>query len=267
MSAFQAVMLGLLQGATEFLPVSSSGHLVLVPWLLGWGEPGMLFSVMVHLGTLLAVFLYFWADILALLRGAWLSVRERRLDTPATRLPWLLVISAIPGAILGYLFDDYVEQLLSAPQVVALLLLVTGLLLVVSERLGRRLRTMDQMGIADAVTIGVAQALAIVPGISRSGATIAAGLGRGLQRDTAARFSFLMSLPIIAGAAGAQILSLEHGEAVNLGPLAIGFFVAAASGYLAIRFLLNYVRTHSLCPFAYYCWIVGLFFLVITAIR
>ncbi|MHB1293485.1 MAG: undecaprenyl-diphosphatase UppP [Anaerolineae bacterium] len=269
MSVLQAVVLGLLQGATEFIPVSSSGHLVLIPWLLGWEDPSLLFDVIVHLGTLCAVVVYFWADIVALLVGAWQSLRDRNLDTPAKRLPWLLVLATIPAAVLGYLIEDYVEQLFGAPQTVAILLLVTGGLLVASETLGRRVRSLEQIRISDAAAVGLAQAVAIIPGISRSGATMAMGLGRGLQRDAAARFSFLMSLPIIAGAAGSQILSAaETGfETLNPAPLAAGFVVAALSGYLAIRFLLNYVRAHSLRPFAYYCWIAGLILLVLTFVR
>lgn len=261
--------MGLLQGATEFLPVSSSGHLVLVPWLLGWSSPGLAFDSVLHFGTLLAVLVYMRAEIAVVVVGWWNSVRMRRIDRPEERLGWLIVVSAIPGAVLGFLAEDYFEALFASPRAVAVLLLVTGALLVTSERLGRRIRSLHQAGLRDAVWMGLAQALAIAPGISRSGATIAGGLLRGLRRDDAARFSFLMVIPIIAGAAGLQVVKMidvgiDAAQATNL---IIGFTVAFLAGYAAIGFLIGFLRTRTLLPFALYCWGFGLLSLGITFIR
>lgn len=263
-SSWQALLLGILQGATEFLPVSSSGHLVLIPSLLHWPAPPLTYDVIVHLGTLVAVVIAFWGDIGELLLGAWGILKKRRLVDAQARLVALLLASAIPGALLGYFLEDRFAALFGSPFRVSLLLAVTGLLLVVSERLGRRERTLPQMGWGDALLMGLAQGCAIAPGLSRSGTTIAAGLFRGLERQAATRFSFLMSLPIILGATGYQLLHLLRGEAgaVSLLSLAIGFVAAAASGYLAVRFLLQYVRRHSLRPFAYYCWALSLLGLI-----
>lgn len=269
MSLFQALLLGILQAATEFLPVSSSGHLVVVPWLLGWPAPGLAFVLVLHLGTLLAVLVYMRAEIAMVVAGWWRSVRRRSVALPEERLGWLIAVSAVPGAVLGFLAEDYFEALFASPRAVALLLLVTGVLLVAGERLGRRARSMDEAVLRDAVWIGLAQALAIAPGISRSGATIVGGLLRGLRRDDAARFSFLMVIPIIAGAAGLQLVRLvgggiDAGEGLNL---LAGFAVAFLAGYAAIGFLLGHLRTRTLMPFALYCWGLGICTLTITFIR
>ena len=255
MNLIQALVLGLLQGATEFLPVSSSGHLVLVPWLLGWSAPPLLYDIVVHLGTLLAVVVHFGQDIVAVLRGLLVLVRTRRAESVDARLAWHLILSAIPGAILGYFLEDLFERLFSAPLTVSLLLCVTAALLLISEHLGRRERDVDSIRPLDALTMGLAQGLAIAPGISRSGATMAAGLLRGLDRTSAARFSFLMSVPIILGAGAYQMLKLFQGGSLpaSAGLLLAGFAAAAISGYVAIRWMLNLIRTHSLRPFAYYC--------------
>jgi len=268
-NVLQAMLLGLLQGATEFLPVSSSAHLVIVPWLLGWSNPGLAFDSVLHLGTLLAVLLYMRREIEIVVRGWWRSVRRRNLALPEERLGWLIVLSTIPGAVLGYLAEDYFEALFGSPRAVALLLLVTGGLLVASERIGQHSRPLQQASWRDAIWIGLAQAMAIAPGLSRSGTTIAGGLLRGLQREDAARFSFLMVIPIIAGAAGLQIIKLirvgiEPTQLLNLGA---GFVVAFLAGYAAIGFLLGFLRKRPLYAFALYCWGFGLLTLVITFIR
>jgi undecaprenyl-diphosphatase len=268
MNLWRALILGLLQGLTEFLPVSSSGHLVLVPWILGWEDPGLTFDLVVHLGTLCAVVVYLWRDIVQLFTGLAYVVRTRRLDRPDARLLLLVALSAIPGAILGYLLEDWFEALFGTPWAVSLLLIVTGALLVVSERLGRRVRSVGQMSVKDALLIGLAQAVAIAPGISRSGATMSVGLLRGLRRDEAGRFAFLMAVPIIAGATAYALLkTIKAGvDASGTLVLAVGFIAAAASGYLAIRLLLNYVREHSLRPFAYYCWALAALGLILSVV-
>jgi len=269
MSILQAILLGLLQGLTEFIPVSSSGHLVLVPWLLGWAAPGVAYDTVVHLGTLVAVVLYLRQEIIALVRGGWGSLRTLKLETVEARLFWLLIVSAIPGGLMGYLWADFFERLFGSPRVVSLLLTVTGLLLFAGERLGRRSMTLEKMGLGQALVMGFAQGCAIAPGLSRSGATISAGLLCGLRREEAARFSFLMSIPIIAGAAAAQLLKVSSAgpgapQALHLG---LGFVAALVSGYMAVRFLLKHLQTHSLGAFSYYCWGIGLVGLALSFVR
>jgi len=254
-----SILLGILQGATEFLPVSSSGHLVLVPWALGWSKPHLSFDAVVHLGTLVAVVIFYWGDIVTL-AGAWLqSVRQRRIVTPEARLAWLIVVSAVPGAVLGCVLGDLFEMLFHSPLAVSLLLLVTGLVLFGSAYLARGANVVTDVRLRDAILIGFMQSFAIAPGISRSGMTIAAGLYSGLSRDAAARYSFLIGLPLIAGA---SLLTVADAVGAGVGPdgimcLVVGFVAAALSGYLAIRVLLRVLTKHSLRPFAYYCWAAG----------
>ncbi|MFQ5341457.1 MAG: undecaprenyl-diphosphate phosphatase [Anaerolineae bacterium] len=294
MDFFQAIILGIVQGATEFLPVSSSGHLVLLPWLLNWPASGLVFDAMVHWGTLVAVVLYFRDDLLALVL-AWLaSVRERSLGAdPQRRLAWLILIGSIPAGLAGFLFQDFFESLFGRPSWAAAFLLITGLLLVASEQWRRRhLGRGEASGttslpgskgsnplasslsawnltVTGALFIGLAQALAIAPGISRSGATIAAGLLVGLSRRESARFSFLLATPVIFGAGALKLLDLlGSGAASTQTPtLVLGFIVAGATGYLAIRFLMDYLQQHSLYIFAAYCWIVGLCGLIVYGLR
>jgi len=269
MDIIHAIVLGLLQGATEFIPVSSSGHLVLVPWLLGWDSPGLVFDTVVHWGTLVAVLAYFWRDWLALI-GAWLRglVRWDWRD-PLARLMWLLILGSVPAAVLGFLLEDFFESLFGEPAWVAFFLLVTAALLVLSERLGGRSREMRDLSWADALLIGLAQASAIAPGISRSGATIAAGLFRGLDRTVAARFSFLLATPIIFGAGLLQLVDLAGaaGAAAQIPALVTGFLAAALAGYLCIWALLRYLQRGRLYPFAIYCAIAGAFFLIMAWVR
>jgi undecaprenyl-diphosphatase len=260
MSPLHALLLGLLQGATEFVPVSSSGHLVLVPWLLGWAEPGLAFDTVAHWGTLLAVLLYFRRD-LASLALAWLrGWRTRSWPEPQGRLAWLLVLGTLPAMAAGLLLEQQFEDLFSAPTTVAGLLIVTGLLLIVGERLARRQHEAEQLSWWDALLIGIGQAAAIAPGISRSGATMSTGLLRGLGREAAARFSFLLSTPVILGAGLLQLAKLTtSGQIEGEWPtMAVGFLAAAASGYLCIRLLLRYLRRRSLYPFAFYCCAAGI---------
>lgn len=272
MTLIHAILLGLLQGATEFLPVSSSGHLVLVPWLLGWPIPGLPFDAMVHWGTLVAVVGYFWRDWWALLRGAARGLRARSLADPDARLLALLILATVPGAAAGALLEDFFEGMFARPVAAAAFLLTTAGLLSAAE-LGHRLsspsRPLRALSWADALTVGLAQAFAILPGISRSGATIAAGMGRGLGREDAARFSFLLAAPIIFGAGAMQLLKLAHaGNLAAEAPfLAVGFLTALASGLAAIHFLLAYVRRRPLYPFALYCALLGLLSLTVAFLR
>ncbi len=269
MEILKAVVLGLLQGVTEFVPVSSSAHLVLVPWLLGWEPPGLLFDTLVHWGTLLAVVGYFWRDWLQMI-FAWLhGLVHWDWSDPNARLMWLLVLGSLPAALLGYLLEDSFESLFGEPVWVGAFLLVTAVLLLLSEWLGRRKRTTEDMNWIDALLIGLAQAAAIAPGISRSGATMAVGLLRGMKRREAARFSFLLSTPVILGAGVFQVVNAmgESGARPDWVPLLVGLLVAAVSGYLAIRFLLKYLQMGRLYVFAMYCTWVGVSCLIVAFLR
>ena len=282
MNLFQAFFLGVLQGATEFLPVSSSGHLVLVPWLLGWASPGLAFDAVVHWGTALAVIAYFWRDWVCLVRAAFLSLRAltlRRLraepslePSPGSRdarLAWFILLGTVPAALIGWLLEDFFEEMFARPAAAAAFLLVTAALLTASERLGRRERNLDALAWPDVLLVGFAQALAIFPGVSRSGSTIAAGLARGLRREPAARFSFLLATPVILGAGLLKVVDLAQmgGLAAQVPTLAIGFAAAAVVGFACIHFLLRYLQRHRLYPFAVYCAILGLVCLVVALIR
>ncbi len=278
MNIIQAIILGIVQGVTEFIPVSSSAHLVLVPWALGWPSPGLFFDTMLHWGTLAAILIYFWRDWIAVINGffgslrqagAWNSAPDGRLAHPNQRLAWAIILGTVPAVILGFLFEDYFEALFASPTAVGAFLLVTAAILTISERFGRRVHTLDQIKIADSFVIGLAQAAAIAPGISRSGATIGAGLGRGLTRDAAARFSFLLSAPVILGAGLLQLFDvLRAAEEPPALPAALmGMLAAAVSGYLCIKFLLAYLRRGRLYVFAAYCALVGLAVMIVTLVK
>jgi undecaprenyl-diphosphatase len=251
---FQAAILGLVQGLTEFLPISSTAHLIVVPQLLGWNDPFIVsaaFDVMLHMGTLVALLVYFWRDLLRLL-GAWLtSIRDRSIGAdPDRRLAWLLFVSVIPGALLGAFGESFFDTYFREPGrqlFIAALLLIGGLILAVAELIGRRSRDLTDLRWRDAAVIGVAQAFALFPGISRSGITIAAGLYLGLKREPAARFSFLMATPIIAGAGlwkARELLGGGLAETAVL-PLIVGLVTSALAGLAAIAFLLAFLRRRS----------------------
>ncbi len=253
------MVIGIVQGFTEFLPISSSAHLVLVPWWLGWSEATTLtFAVAVHLGTLVAVLIYFRQDWIRILEGGLEWLRSRSLADPYSRLFILLLIATVPAALAGVLLADPLEQIFSSPQGIALLMLVTAALLAFSERYSKRHsagRQIGDMTAKEAFVTGVAQMFALLPGISRSGSTIAAGLFQGISRAEAARFSFLMSAPVIAGAAFVTILDLLKSRALDdqAGIMLIGALSAGITGYLTIALLLNFLRRRTLHIFAAYC--------------
>jgi undecaprenyl-diphosphatase len=256
----KAIVLGIVQGLTEFLPISSSAHLVLVPWFLGWTPPGLAFDVALHLGTLIAVLFYFRRDWLRITLSFLAGLRHRQFRGHPDRLVALLVVvGTIPATVVGYLVRDHVEALTQRPAVVAAFLLITGVMLLAAS-LPRGQRRAEHMSFLDALLVGCGQALAILPGISRSGSTITVGLFRGLAPSEAARFSFLLSAPIIVGAALVEVPHLLDGAAGDMGMAAIGLGIAAAavSGFLAIHYLLKLLARGSLKPFAVYCFIVGL---------
>jgi undecaprenyl-diphosphatase len=261
----QAILLGVVQGLTEFLPVSSSGHLLLGQYFLGLDQRrfGLSFDVALHLGTLVAVIVYFWRDLLRMASAFVRSLtRGRNLADPDQRLAYLVITSTIPAALIGFFLEDFFETAVRNPWVVVVNLMLFGVLFIVAEAVGRKSRSAEKLGFFGAVVVGLAQAAALVPGVSRSGATITVGLFLGLRREEAARFSFLMSVPIIAGAGSLKLSEvasegLNPSEAVMFGA---GFVSSAMVGYLAIRFLLSFLTTHSLRAFAYYRF--GLAFVV-----
>ena len=267
MNLFQALVLGIIQGATEFLPVSSSGHLVLVPWLLGWEKASLAFDAVVHWGTALAVIFYFWRDWLALIRATFQAIRQRSIADPKARLVVMIFIGTIPAAVIGYLLEDFFEEMFSRPAAAAAFLLVTAILLSVAEWRGRREHSLEQMTWLDALLVGLGQALAIFPGISRSGATIATGLARKLKREPSARFSFLLATPIILGAGGLKIFALlKAGDLAAQAPtLVTGLLGAGVVGFGCIHFLLRYLQRRRLYPFAIYCAAFGILCLIVAA--
>jgi undecaprenyl-diphosphatase len=249
---FQAAVIGIVQGLTEFLPISSSAHLIVLPRLLGWTDPFLnspAFDVMLHLGTLVALLVYFGRDLWRLFAAFLASLRDRRIGGDSERrLAWLLVVTVVPAALLGValerFFDTFFRERLL---LVALLLAVGAGLLFLAERIGRRDREMAGLRARDAVIIGIAQALALFPGISRSGITIAAGLALGLQREAAARFAFLMGAPIIAGAGLWKVRGVlaEGGLGANTSALAVGIMASTFAGLVAIGALLAFLRRYS----------------------
>jgi undecaprenyl-diphosphatase len=265
----QAVVMGIVQGLTEFLPVSSSGHLIIVPALLGWHDPfitSLAFSVMLHIGTLTALLIYFRADWARLIPAGLATIRERSFDGDSDRrLAWLLVVATIPALVIGVALNDAIESKVREVGLVALMLVVGGAILWLAERNGsRRLLAVD-LTFPRALGIGLAQALALIPGISRSGISIAAGLFTGLNRESAARFSFLMATPVTAAAAayeGLKVIKGDIGVAVPMGPLLAGLAASFVFGILAIAVLLRYLRTRSTDIFVYYRVIVAVVVLV-----
>ena len=260
---FQAILLGVVQGLTEFLPVSSSGHLLLGQYFLGLDQDrfGLSFDVALHMGTLLAVVSYFRRDLVRMAFAFFRSFVDRDLTNDADqRMAYLIIAATVPAALIGFLLEDFFGgNAVRSPWVVVFNFVLVGTLFIVGEAVGTRTRRASKLGFGEAVGIGFAQAAALVPGVSRSGATITLGLFLGLRREEAARFSFLMSVPIIAGAGG-----LEVGKVISDGMstsqmlfFLIGFVTSAAVGYVTIRFLLNYLTRHSLRAFAYYRFAVA----------
>ncbi|MBN1121378.1 MAG: undecaprenyl-diphosphate phosphatase [Anaerolineae bacterium] len=277
MTIIQSIILGLIQGATEFIPVSSSGHLILIPWLLGWESPGLTFTVIVHIGTVSGILIFFyreWLDMItSLLRwiGGLFSPEKRvSIDEDENlRLIMLIILGTIPAAVIGGLFQSFFEEVFQVPLVAALMLLVTAALLFSSERIGKQMRRIPEMIWKDGAIIGLMQVLAIFPGVSRSGATIAAARFRNIRREDAARFSFLLSAPLIIGTGIVLIIELAANgiEPVAVGSLVAGFITALASTYFVIKWLLNYLRTRSTNPFAIYCIVASLISLAVYFFR
>ncbi len=282
----QAIVLGIVQGLAEFIPISSSAHLIIVPWLFGWNNPtldSLTFDIALHLGTLVALLWFFADEWIALIRAGIASIVERRIGGDVNRrLAWLIVIGTIPGGIAGVLFESKITELFHQPGqpiqaaamiIMAVLLALLGLLLFIAERIARHLRDMPQITLKDAILIGLSQAFAIFPGISRSGSTITAGLALGLKRETAAKYSFLLSAPIIAGAGAKSLVDIVG--AVRKGTLApnelalfpIGLIAAAITGYFTIKYLLRYLQSHSTDIFVYYRWALAILIIAVALLR
>jgi len=267
----QALIMGIVQGLTEFLPISSSGHLILVPYLLGWHDPfidSLTFSVMVQLGTLGALLVYFWRDWLRLVPAGFATLGDRSFaGDPDRKLAWLIVATLLPAIVVGVLFDDFIEANVRTAGTVAILLLIGAGILWVADHVGRADRRIADLTFPQAFGIGVAQAAALFPGVSRAGISISAGRFIGLGRTDAARFSFLMAAPIIAGAGTWELLKIVRGGtdvAIQVGPLLAGMAAAFLSGLAAIAFLLRWLTNHPLDIFVWYR--IGLAALIMVAL-
>jgi len=266
---FQSIILGIVQGLTEFLPVSSSGHLVLVPAFLGWRIPSdvaFIFDVLVQIATLVGVIAYFWVDLIKIIGGFIKSLfRQESWQAEDARLGWMIIIATIPAGIMGVLIKDIIESAFSSPKAVGAFLIITALILIAAERIGKQNRDLKTLNWKDALVIGFFQALAVFPGISRSGSTICGGMVRHLHRKDAARFSFLMSIPIMLAAGLMECIDLLQTPHVSqwLPVFIPGFIVAAITGYLSIRWLLSFLNRHRLDYFSAYLIILGLITLVV----
>lgn len=269
---FHAIVLGLVQGLTEFLPISSSGHLILVPWLFGWDDFDSAsvkksFDVALHLGTLVAVVAYFWRDLVVYVReGLALLVTRQRPGGPEGRLAWLFLLATIPAAAVGALFEEVIDEQLGTPLIIAVSLIVFGLLLEWSDRIPGR-RRVESFRSRDAVIVGAAQALALNPGTSRSGITMTGARWIGFDRDAAVRISFLMSIPVIAGAVVFKMTGLISDGIPDglLAPMLVGIVTSGISGWFAVWGTLRLVRTRSFRPFVVYRVVLGVFVLVLLA--
>lgn len=261
MSLLQAIVLGAVQGLTEFIPISSSGHLVIVPDLFGWRQPGLAFDVMLHLGSLLALLIYFFGDLIDVTRGFFAG------DKWSRKLVLFLAVGTVPAVIAGLVWADTFEAQFEDAPAAALQLLITAAILVAAEfalryhsrraaQTGRELRSMEDMKLLDAASVGVAQAIAIIPGISRSGSTIATGLAFGIKREDAARFAFLLAIPALLGASILKIPDLASGN-LGLGASIAGFVSSLVTSYIAIAALIRFLKNNTLYPFALYCLIAG----------
>lgn len=264
MNLIQSVVLGVIQGLGEFLPISSSGHLIVIPWLLGWQEHTLSFDVMLHAGTLFAVIIYFWKDWVVLIREGLLSIKERAFKAvPERRLFWYIVIASIPGAIIGKLLEEKAQTLFRSPLLIASTMGGFAIIFYLIDRFSRKRKDLEALNLTDSILIGISQALAIIPGISRSGITIACGLGLNLDRRSSAKFSFLLSAPIIFGATLLKIKDIFNLAGQQSVPLLLGFIVSAVTGFLAIHYLLSYVKRHTFNLFVVYRLIFSIIILAV----
>ena len=246
MGIIEAIILGLVQGLTEFIPVSSSGHLIVAHELFGTTESTLIFDVALHIGTVMALIIFFWKDLVGLVK----SLPEKK---PGGNLARIIIVATIPAAVIGYLFSDWIDDNLRKPSTVVVTMIIMALLMLLVEKYSSKQRQIKDITIKDGMNIGYAQALALIPGVSRSGATITAGMASGLTRADAARFSFLMAVPITLGAIAGSLLGAGTGELSGKPEIfIIGILASLLSGLVAIKFLLKFLSSNSLSVFAYY---------------
>lgn len=284
MLILQSIILGIVQGLAEFIPISSSAHLIAVPWLFGWNDPALnslTFDVALHLGTLVAILAVFASDWRRIIAAWFRSVRERKIGMDQDRrMAWFILLACVPGGLAGFIFEDRVQRSfhdLPIPQAsmiaMAIAIAALGGLLWLADARGKRQRETGNLRAGDAAIIGLAQALAIFPGVSRSGATITAALALGLKRDAAAKFSFLLSAPIIAGAGLKSLIDLA--QSVGSGTIAagelalfpIGFVAAGVSGFFCVKILMRFLQKHSMKVFALYRWVLAALILATALVR
>lgn len=258
---FESIILGIVQGLGEFLPISSSAHLIVVPWLFRWKDPGLSFDVALHLGTLISVIVYFYRDWIGLIHQG----ITKGLTTSEGKLFWFIIVSTIPGAIIGKLFEEKAETIFRNIVLVAILLILMGIVLYVADKISSKKNEMGKMAFWKSFIIGISQALAIVPGISRSGITMTTGLFLGFNRETVARFSFLLSTPIILGAGILKIKGIAI-QSLDLNFIA-GFLASAITGFVSIKFLLKYLQKNGFNIFVIYRISLGLVLLIIYFVR
>ncbi|NVN99981.1 MAG: undecaprenyl-diphosphate phosphatase [Geobacteraceae bacterium] len=266
MNNLHALVLGAIQGLTEVLPISSSAHLIIIPKLLGWTESGLTFDVALHVGSLIALCLYFWRDIFDMCYSFISTVSGKGFHSPGSRLPWYIIIGTIPAAIVGKTFEEPIEKVFRhSPALICTFLIIFGLILALADTTGAKRWKLDRITLKAAMVIGLAQCLALIPGVSRSGITITAALFLGYNRETSARFSFLLSLPIVFGAAVLKVGHLlKTGiPAGEMTPLMIGIASSAFFGYLSVALLLKVVQRYSLYPFVWYRLAAGVLFLIV----
>lgn len=261
MTIFQALIYGIIQGLGEFLPISSSAHLIVAPWLFGWKDPGLAFDVALHLGTLAAVVAFFWRDWIRLLKAG-----IKGTGSKDGKLFWYLVIATIPGALIGKLLEKQAENLFRNPALIGFMLIIMGIILYIVDKKGGKDVTIENIGFKRSLLIGLSQAVAIIPGVSRSGITMSTGLLTGLTRESTARFSFLLSTPIILGAGLIKMKDLINTPVETL-PFVVGIVTSAIVGLLSIKFLLDYLRTKGFGIFVWYRLIFGLLLIALYVVR
>ncbi|MFZ2098424.1 MAG: undecaprenyl-diphosphatase UppP [Anaerolineales bacterium] len=273
MTIIQAIILGVIQGLSEFIPISSSAHLVITQSILGWNIPdqqAFIFDVLVHLGTLIAVVIYFRKDLWDILRAVFLGIASKRpFSEYASRLGWIIIFATIPSVIVGFIFQSQVAQAFSSPLFAGIFLSVTAILLLLAEIIGRRSRKLEEINWKDGLIIGLFQAIALLPGISRSGSAITGGMLRNLDRPSSARFSFLLSIPAIVGAVTLASVDLIQSPnfTLQIPTLVAGFIASGLVGYLSIRWLLSYLTKRPLYIFSVYCLVVSIIIIIFWIIK
>lgn len=262
MTIFQALIYGVIQGLAEFLPISSSAHLVALPQIMGWQDPGLTFDVALHLGTLIAVIAFFWKD--------WIELISNGVARPQSKngkLFWYLVVACIPGGIIGVLLEKKAETTFRNLALIGAMMIIMGLVLYAADKYSKRMVSIENIGLKRSLYIGLAQALAIIPGVSRSGITMAAGLFTDLKKEDTARFSFLLSTPIILGAGLVKLKDLIHTPITDAAVFAIGVITSAVVGFICIKFLLDYLKKHGFGIFVIYRLVVGAAFILIAVLK